>query len=300
MLKASPTFMVSFALTALVLTASAHAQHHPAHGGHPGMAQHPAHMQQQMMHQQQQMQQAMLHQQQQMMQQQQKMMRAHQQQMLNQQKPQQQHATSKAAQKKHAAAPATAGPGGTGSAGTGKAAPAQTGVSASASTSGSHTGNHKETKHQEKVHPHVVHHGHPWLSWPHASTAAYRGTMGLKQALDAIAQTPAPTAAQRNTLSKHLMAVGTSPRPAEHQVHRLSNDIANAFATRSLPQVDTETMALQLRALMNGAHLTPGEVEQTIAANRQVLSLSEVPPGQIHTVASALQIIAMHAHARLK
>ena len=49
--------------------------------------------------------------------------------------------------------------------------------------------------------------------------------------------------------------------------------------------------------LMNSAHLTPAEVEQTIAAHRRVLSESEVQMGPINTVSSDLQVIAQRFHS---
>jgi hypothetical protein len=137
------------------------------------------------------------------------------------------------------------------------------------------------------------------LIWPESSSVAYANLMNLKRTLHSISRTAEPTPGQRILLKNCLEAVTNSPRPAAQQVQNLANDITVTIANRGLPELDTQALALQFRALMNGAHLSGSQIAQTLTDNRLVWSASQAAPPQINVVAGDLQTIAMQFRARL-
>jgi hypothetical protein len=175
------------------------------------------------------------------------------------------------------------------------------GPSASNTPAGAHpngklAGNHKHhvaVNEATKAARALAKHANFFLIWPDSSSVAYANLMNLKRTLDFISRTAEPTTGQRILLKNSLEAVTNSPRPAAQQVQNLANDIADTIAARGLPELDTRTLALQFRALMNGSHLSRSEIEQTLTDNRLVWSASNAAPPQIDVVAGDLQTIAM-------
>jgi hypothetical protein len=245
-------------------------------------AMHEQMLHQQMMHQQ------MMHQQQAMMEHHQRMSMESQQWQQQQQHQQQQHQAGSAATP-HAAGSVPAHPW-----------PAVYAHSSAAASSHPHA--RPGAAHATHETPRAAHalakHQSFFLIWPESSSAAYTNLMNLKRTLDLIARTAEPTSGQQILLKNALEAVTNSPRPAAQQVQILANDISNTIATRGLPELDTRALALQFRALMNGAHLSRPEIEQTLTDNRLVWSASSAAPPQINVVAGDLQTIAMQFQSR--
>jgi hypothetical protein len=140
----------------------------------------------------------------------------------------------------------------------------------------------------------VVRPSHWLLAWPRGtSSASYRNLAALKRSLDSVASsptvTPAHTTSLRNALSR---VVENSPRPPASHVAKLASDLSTALTSRSgSTNVDTQDLALHLRAMMNVVHMTPVEAEQTLASSQSLLRAAAVPAAHVETVAGDLRYI---------
>jgi hypothetical protein len=282
-------------LLAILIAATpqaARAQVHPTHatGGNPAAAMQRA-MQQEMRQQQQmiQQQQKAMQQQQKAMEQQQKtMLQQHQKATQQQQKAmeQQQKAMQAHANANATAAHATAGPSPVPEA---QASPGTKTVHGATTHATRHTGG---AVHASRYH---------WLrTWPSSSSASYHHLMALKQSLDTIARTATPSTSQKMALRNNLSRViVNSPHPTTPHMQTLSDHLSTALAGRGTPPVDTKSLALQLRAMMNVVHLPAAQSNEALVEHRSTLTNAGVPAAQVETISGDLQGLAVEMASKL-
>jgi hypothetical protein len=281
-------------MASFLMTPSAKAQHQlpgRSSGSMQNMMQQQMRQQQQMMQQQQRMmqqqaqqQQKMMQQQQKAMEQQQKLLMQQQQKAMQQQQQQQQHPGAQGGTHPQASAERSLNPSGASPSTTTNVQPGTT------HTSGASTA---KTTTPKGVATHVVQRPHGLFLWPRSSSASYRNLMRLKRSLDGIRMRSTASASQKLGLSNALMGVvENSPRPPVAHVQQLAGDLAGALANRGTQTVNTQALALHLRAMMNVTHLSSTEAEQALTTNAGVLQAAHVSPVHVETVASDLRYLA--------
>jgi hypothetical protein len=284
-------------LAGLAPTAQAQVHTTRATGGNPAAAMQRA-MQQEMRQQQQMIQQhqkAMQQQQKAMLQQHQKAMEQQQKAMLQQQKAmeQQKSATQHPkAMQPHTASGTTTGTPAPGAAGSPHEAQANHGVKAVHGATASHATGHHGASYASHRH---------WLrTWPSSSNASYRHLMALKQSLDAIARSATPSTSQRTALRTNLSRViVNSPHPTTGHMQAISDHLSAALAGRGAPPVDTKSLALQLRAMMNVVHLPAAQADEALLEHRATLRNGGVPEPQVDTIAGDLRTVAFDLASKL-
>jgi hypothetical protein len=270
-------------LVILSLPAAARAQHPAGHAsGHAnnsGMAQQQKAMEAQMRQQQRAME-AQFKQQQQAMQQQQKAM------MQQQQKAMQQQHKAMQQQAVHEQ----------------KAMAAQQHQAAKPAASSAHAAHHASaTNHAKTATTHHVAVTHHWLRiWPHHTSPAYAHMQSLKRHLDQIAalKTPA-TAAQKGGLKNALSnVIENSPHPSAGHMQTFANHLADAIVNRTPSQLNTQELALQLRAMVNNVHMSPAELDATLTQHQSLMLGSGVNPQHVGALSDDLRFLVAETQSK--
>jgi hypothetical protein len=156
-------------------------------------------------------------------------------------------------------------------------------------TSAGHHASHLQT-----ATTHQVLRQHYYLyAWPHHSSSAYYNLLRLKHDLDRIGMNGVVSNSHRLALRNDLLRVAEPrPRPPLSHVQILANDLALAMSTRSVPQVNTGLLAIQLRAMLHGARLSPQELDLSLSENRAILTAAGAPAPAIEAVMGDLRTIA--------
>ncbi len=124
--------------------------------------------------------------------------------------------------------------------------------------------------------------------------------MALKQSLDSIARTATPSTAQKAALRNNLSRViVNSPHPSSARMQTLSDHLTAALAGRGTPPVDTKSLAMQLRAMMNVVHLPASQADEALVEHRSTLMHGGVPAPQINTIAGDLQTLAFEMASKV-
>lgn len=191
--------------------------------------------------------------------------------------------------------------------------PSQPGASGSTASAGApaaaaskpaqtpHPGTHASAAHHAggavvHVARHGHGHGHGLYHWPTtANNAAARNLYHLKRTLDGIKISTRPAASHRQALQNALMRVTQQPVLTNvSHVQVLSGHLVDGLSRRGLATVNTQQLALHLRAVMNSPLLSPPELEQTLVESRVLLSQASVPEAQLKTITGDLQYLAIN------
>ena len=184
-------------------------------------------------------------------------------------------------------------PGGSGS----TASAGATAAAASKPGQTAHPGTHATAAHHAGgAVVHVARHGHGLYHWPTtANNAAARNLYHLKRTLDGIKISTRPAASHRQALQNALMRVTQQPVLTNvSHVQVLSGHLVDGLSRRGLATVNTQQLALHLRAVMNSPLLSPPELEQTLVESRALLSQASVPEAQLKTITGDLQYLAIN------
>jgi hypothetical protein len=96
----------------------------------------------------------------------------------------------------------------------------------------------------------------------------------------------------RNVLRNDLMGVTQGGiRPPSATVQQLSGGLISHLPSRRTPFINTERLALDLEAVMNGSRLAPARVNQAISSAQSVLRSSGVPQAGIQALSADLKAI---------
>jgi hypothetical protein len=102
----------------------------------------------------------------------------------------------------------------------------------------------------------------------------------------------AASPAERNILRSDLMAVAQGGyRPPPPAVFQLSGDLITHLPRRQIRLLNTEQLALDLEAVMNGSRLSPARVNQAISSAQLILRASGVPQAGIQALSTDLRSI---------
>ena len=134
---------------------------------------------------------------------------------------------------------------------------------------------------------------------PSAHDPALASLHQLKQSLDNVRVGHTSTSPQKAAIEHALMRVVEVPHwPSVAAINRLSNHLANALSDRSLPTIDTSTMALTLRAGVNAPMLINSERAQVIHELSTALKNGGVRPNEVSTVIESLKSVEHQEQAR--
>lgn len=98
----------------------------------------------------------------------------------------------------------------------------------------------------------------------------------------------------RNVLRNDLMGVTQGGiRPSSSAVQQLSGGLISHLPSRRTPLINTERLALDLEAVMNGSRLGPARVNQAISSAQSILRSSGVPPAGIQALSADLKAIGL-------
>jgi hypothetical protein len=98
--------------------------------------------------------------------------------------------------------------------------------------------------------------------------------------------------AERNILRNDLMAVAQGGyRPPSSAVQQLSGSLINHLPSRRIPLLNTEQLALDLEAVMNGSRLSPTRVNHAINSAQTILRSSGVPQAGIQALSADLRSV---------
>ena len=98
----------------------------------------------------------------------------------------------------------------------------------------------------------------------------------------------------RNTLRNDLMGVAQGGiRPPSAAVQQLSGGLISHLPTRRTPFMNTERLALDLEAVMNGSRLPPARVNQAISSAQSILRSSGVPQAGIQVLGADLKAVGL-------
>jgi hypothetical protein len=96
----------------------------------------------------------------------------------------------------------------------------------------------------------------------------------------------------RNILRNDLMGVAQGGiRPPSTAVQQLSGGLISHLPTRRTAFMNTERLALDLEAVMNGSRLPPARVNQAINSAQSILRSSGVPQAGIQALSADLKAI---------
>ena len=102
----------------------------------------------------------------------------------------------------------------------------------------------------------------------------------------------AASPSDRNILRNDLMGVAQGGiRPPSPAVQQLSGGLISNLPTRRTPFMNTERLALDLEAVMNGSRLPPARVNQAITSAESILRSSGVPQAGIQALDADLRTI---------
>jgi hypothetical protein len=100
------------------------------------------------------------------------------------------------------------------------------------------------------------------------------------------------TPAERNILRNDLMAVAPGgSRPPSGAVLQLSGNLISHLPSRQVPMLNTERLALDLEAVMNGSRLPSARVNNAISSAQSILRASRVPHAGIQALSADLKSI---------
>jgi hypothetical protein len=97
---------------------------------------------------------------------------------------------------------------------------------------------------------------------------------------------------ERNILRNDLMGVAQQGiRPPLPAVQQLSEGLISHLPDRRTPYMNTERLALDLEAVMNGSQLPPARVNQAIRSAQSILRSSGVPQAGIQALSADLKAV---------
>ena len=96
----------------------------------------------------------------------------------------------------------------------------------------------------------------------------------------------------RNILRNDLMGVTQGGiKPPSPAVQQLSSGLISHLPSRRTPFINTERLALDLEAVMNGSRLPPTRVNQAISSAQSILRSSGVPQAGIQALSADLKAV---------
>jgi hypothetical protein len=102
----------------------------------------------------------------------------------------------------------------------------------------------------------------------------------------------------RQILRNDMMSlVQGGVRPSAPTVLQLSEHLIEYLPRRRVPLLNTERLALDVEAAMNGGRTNAGRVNQAVGSAQGLLRSSGVPQAGIQTIAADLRLIGMRGAA---
>jgi hypothetical protein len=86
-------------------------------------------------------------------------------------------------------------------------------------------------------------------------------------------------------------------RPPSAAVLQLSERLIDYLPRRQIPLLNTERLALDLEAVMNGSHLNAGRVDQAISSALGILRSSGVPQVGVQAISTQLRTVGIRGLA---
>ena len=102
----------------------------------------------------------------------------------------------------------------------------------------------------------------------------------------------------RNILRSDLMGVAQGGiRPPSQAVQQLTSGLISHLPSRRTPFLNTERLALDLEAVMNGSRLPPARINQAIGSAQSILRSSGVPQAGIQALSADLKAVGFWSAA---
>ncbi len=115
---------------------------------------------------------------------------------------------------------------------------------------------------------------------------------GLVRDLNTLTVGYAASPNDRNILRNDLIrVVQAGRRPPSQAVQQLSSGLISHLPTRRTAFMNTERLALDLEAVMNGSRLPPAKVNQAINSAQSILRSSGVPQAGIQALSADLKAV---------
>lgn len=148
-------------------------------------------------------------------------------------------------------------------------------------------------------HHHGYRHYRHYQAWPMGGDPELAGLQHLKQTLDAVHPGQSATAGQKLAIEQGLArVVEVARRPSHAALDRLAGHVGNALADRPSGSIDTESLALELRAGVNSPYLINAERVAVLNRLEATLKHGHVPTAAITTVVAALRSVEHQEQAR--
>ena len=151
-----------------------------------------------------------------------------------------------------------------------------------------HTSASKTVHHTPTVHHPITY----WHTWPVVGHSYYSHLESLKRHLDSIAMKSVPTTSQKIGLKNALAnVIENSPHPASSHMQIFANHLAESIATRTSPAIDTRSMALQLRVMVNNVHMTPTDLDAALTQHQALMLGAGVPSTHVGILSDDLRYL---------